>query len=677
MTAPLRKQLVLFIGMTLVVALYFWGHNVGDQPAMFANALLSLIGVAADFMTLSIIGLVSGGIGRRIGQRLPLGELHLAERVALESGLGLGILSIGALLFGLAGLFNPVLWAVLIVTGVLLRRDIRRWLADLRRVVSGALYPQTAWERIIVVIVGLLLIGALVLAFAPPFAWDGLTYHLVGPERYRLDGRITTQADNHHLGFPQGIDLLYGLAMLPFGRATAAVPVHFYAGFLALLAIGGIIRRYADRAAAYTGILLIFSSYSLWLQFTLPYIDLGMMLYGALALTAVTQWHKSRRNDWLALVGVCVGLSMGVKYTGAVLGISLGIFILIDQPRQFVKNALIFGIAALIVFLPWMLKGALLYQNPVYPYIFGGPGWDDLRAASFNQTSSSLLATNAWQWLFLPLSATFLGVQNYAPYDFTTGAWLLTLPLILLISRSALSDNARQLLRICSISALSILALWMLMAATSGIGAQPRLMLLGVPGVTVLGALAFHSLSRWPKRPVDIEFLMRGALVFTTLIGSINIAHRITSTNPGIYFVENDTDSYLRNNLGNYYATMRQLDTLPAGSRVLFLWEPKSYYCPADIICMADVVLDHWSRPLRLGSNPDDLMRQWRDDEGVDYLLVWGLKPGSGFGYDLWLASDTVVQTENEQFPTALDTYAEPIWTDGAAYTLFAWKTAS
>src|SRR5690606_17262453 len=105
------------------------------QPAMFANALLSLIGVAADFMTLSIIGLVSGGIGRRIGQRLPLGELHLAERVALESGLGLGILSIGALLFGLAGLFNPVLWAVLIVTGVLLRRDIRRWLADLRRVV--------------------------------------------------------------------------------------------------------------------------------------------------------------------------------------------------------------------------------------------------------------------------------------------------------------------------------------------------------------------------------------------------------------------------------------------------------------------------------------------------------------------------------------------------------------
>src|SRR5690606_948745 len=210
----------------------------------------------------------------------------------------------------------------------------------------------------------------------------------------------------------------------------------------------------------------------------------------------------------------------------------------------------------------------------------------------------------------------------YAPYDFTTGAWLLTLPLILLISRSALSDNARQLVRICSISALSILALWMLMAATSGIGAQPRLMLLGVPVVTVLGALAFHSLSRWPKRPVNIEFLMRGALVFTTLIGSINIAHRITSTNPGIYFVENNTDSYLRNNLGNYYATMRQLDTLPAGSRVLFLREPKSYYCPTDIICMADVVLDHWSRPLRLGSNPDYLMRQWRDDEGVDYLLV-------------------------------------------------------
>src|SRR5690606_37353879 len=133
--------------------------------------------------------------------------------------------------FGLVGLFNLVMWAALLVVGILLVRDIRRWSADFRAVMLSALRAQTAWERIIVVIVGLLLIGALVLAFAPPFAWDGLTYHLVGPERYRLDGRITTQADNHHLGFPQGIDLLYGLAMLPFGRATAAVPVHFYAGF--------------------------------------------------------------------------------------------------------------------------------------------------------------------------------------------------------------------------------------------------------------------------------------------------------------------------------------------------------------------------------------------------------------------------------------------------------------
>jgi hypothetical protein len=678
MTA-LLKQIVLFIGMTLIVALYFWGHNVGDQPAMLANAFLAFAGVFADVLVVSSIALVSGGIGRRIGQivRLPLEELHLAERIALESGLGLGALSIGTLLLGLLGLFNLVIWAVLVGVGLLLRREIRQWLRDLRALLTAALQPQTGWERVIVVIVGLLLIGALLLAFAPPFAWDGLTYHLVGPERYLQAGRIEAYTDNHHLGFPQGIDLLYGLALLPFNRATTAVPVHFYIGFLALLAIAGLIRRCTDRTSAYTGILLIFSSYSLWLQFTLPYVDLGMMLYGALALITISRWHDQRRSDWLALAGVCVGLAVGAKYTGGILGVSLIVLILIDQPRRFVPNAAIFGLAALVVFLPWMLKGILLYQNPVYPYIFGGPGWDDLRAASFNQTDGALLAIGAvWQVLLLPFSATFLGVQNYAPYDFTTGPWLFTMPLVLLISRAALSEAARRLMYVCAILALCILIGWMFLAATSGIGAQPRLMLLGVPVVAVLGTLAFHSLSRLPKRPVNIEFLMRGALVFTTLIGSINIARTITSANPGVYYVENNADRYLRANLGNYYAATRQLETLPADSTVLFMWEPKSFYCPANITCIPDIVYDHWSRPLRLGSSADDLMQQWRD-EGVDYLLVWGLKAGSGFGYDLWLDKEDYTRAENQQFPAALDAYAEPVWTDDAAYTLYVWKDPS
>lgn len=680
MNALFRKQIALFIGMALVVVLYFWGHNVGDQPAILANAFLALAGVAADLLTVSLIALVSGGIGRRIVQagRLPFTDLHRAERVALEGGLGLGMLSIGALLFGLVGLFNLALWGALLVVGALLFRDIRGWAADVRALMSAALRPQTMWERVIAIIVGLLLAGALLLAFAPPFAWDGMTYHLVGPERYRLDGRITTHTDNHHLGFPQGLDLLYGLAMLPFGRATAAVPVHYFAGFLALLAAAGIIRRHSDRAAVHTGLLIIFSSYSIWLQFTMPFIDLGMMLYGALALIAVFQWHTQRGIKWLAMAGVCVGLAMGVKYTGALLGVSLGIFLLIDQPRRVLPNAVVFGAAALLVFLPWMLKGALLYQNPIYPYIFGGPGWDDLRAASFNQTETAMLATDAaWQWFVLPFSATFLGVQNYAPYDFTTGPWLLTMPLVLLLSRGSLPESAHPLARVCVVLALSLLALWMLMAAFSGIGVQPRLMLLGVPVVGVLGALAFHSLSRWPKRPVHIDFLMRAALVFTTLIGSINIARTLTSANPGVYYVENNPDRYLRANLGNYYAAMRQLDTLPAGSTVLFMWEPKSFYCPAHITCIPDIVLDHWSHPLRLGSSADDLMQQWRDTDHIDYLLVWGLKPGSGLGYDLWLHEDAAVRAQNELFPAALDMYGEPVWTDGAFYTLYAWRDSS
>lgn len=671
-----KQQIALFIGMTLLIVLYFWGHNVGEQPAILANAMIAFVGLASDALTVSAIALISGGIGRRIGRitRLPLADLHRAEIVAVESGLGLGLISIGALLFGLVGLFNLVMWGVLLLAGLLVFSDLRGWSGDLRAIIASALRPQTGWERFILIVVGGLLFVALLFAFAPPFAWDGMTYHLPGPQQYVDAGRIETNPDNPYMGFPQNMDILFALAMALFRRATAATPVHFFAGFMALLATAGLIRRYTDRTTAYVGMLLLLSSYSVWWLFTIPYVDLGLMLYGGLALIAVSQWRDQQGVKWLVLAGIFAGLALGTKYTAGVLGLALGVFILVAHPRQIIRNAIIFGAAALITFVPWMIKGALLYQNPVYPYVLGGPGWDNLREQAFGQEGTQMLGSDlAWQWPILPVSVTIFGIEHVPPYSFTTGPWLLMAPLVLLLGWQRLPDQSRRLARDCTLLVLPLLIIWILLAGFTGLGTRARYMLVGGPAVAALGALSFYSLARWPKRPLNMDFIMRGALAFTTVLGAVNVAHDASSAGLGRYYVENRPDDYLKSTLGGYYVMIQHLQTLPEGAQVLFLWEPKGFYCPAHITCQADLVLDNWAWPLRLGTDSDSLMQQWQA-EGVDYLLVWGLDEGSGFGYDLWLEAQDFARAENEQFPDALEKYTQLAWSDGFSYSLYTWK---
>ena len=53
-------------------------------------------------------------------------------------------------------------------------------------------------------------------------------------------------------------------------------------------------------------------------------------------------------------------------------------------------------------------------------------------------------------------------------------------------------------------------------------------------------------------------------------------------------------EQYLTRRLGTHYGTMQQLnDVLPAEAVVVFLWEPRSYYCQLD--CRPDSILDAFS----------------------------------------------------------------------------------
>ncbi len=669
--AVVWRAVVVLIGLLALLLGYYWVHKPTGSPSGDAALALALGGSLLDLLTVGALFVAAGGVGRRALARLDLSLLSAPERIALEGVIGLGAISLIALALGLVGLFRGlVFWSLLLGVGLLLRHELRGWASAWLDLVAR-IRLDSGWTRFLAMLTLGLLASALLRALAPPYAWDAYTYHLVAPSRYLAAGRIVAAPDNFFLGFPELAELLYGVGMSLAGRDCVPALIHFGFGLLGLLSVAGLARRHADRAAGWLAALLLLSSTSIWLLLGYPYVDLAALACGAVTLVVVTLWRSTGRDGALLLMGVIVGLALGVKYTSLGLGIALAVVIVGRDPRRTLRSGLIFGLAAFAAFAPWLLKGALLYGNPLYPFLFGGLNWDAQRAATFSASIPGLIGSGAaWQLPLLPFAATVLGVENGAGYAFTTGPWLLTAPLLLLIGWRWLPEKPRLLARDCALVGLPLLLFWALLAASSGIGMQTRLVIVGLPVAAVAGALGIYSLSLMPEKPIFVGFIVRAALVLTLLYGAIDVARQFVSsgTAPALLALAS-RDQFLNAHLQAHAGAVRELASLPPGSRVRLMWEPRSFDCPPTVACEPDVLLDHWADSLKNGATPDSVMAAWRDS-GLGYLLVWNT------GYEA-SATDPRFAAENARFPAARDHWLTPVWTDGVRYTLYGWNDAA
>jgi hypothetical protein len=680
----LIRRLVLVVALLLLTVLYFFGHNIGIQAEILREGLTQTFQIVRDLCTVAALAAVSGGIGRTLLARFSLDALHPAERITLESAFGLGVISIGALIMGLLGWFNGLMWAMLALAGVLTIRNLIRWVADMRRVLQGALRPQSTWGRFLMLSVTVLLGSSLLMALAPPTAWDSLTYQMEVPHYYLDAGQIIANPTNHYFGLPQHLNVLFGLAMSLFGSETTAAPLHWYTGFLGTLAVGGILRRHTDKPTAYLSAFIFLSGYSIWRLFGQSYVDLAMWLYGACAMIALVQWSRTvstseiSSSHWLMLAAAFCGFGLSTKYTAGVFLVAVGVFVLVRQPRRVIQNGLLISGIVLLCYAPWGVRAFLLYDNPIYPYgyeVFGGLNWDAVRARSFS--GGGLITTQyAWMLPILPFAATIFGIESRAPFIFATGPFLLTLPFLLLLTWQTLPPKARSLAEDTALLGGFMLISWIGFATFAWIAVQPRLMLMGFPPAAVCGALAVYGLSQWEHRPLNIWFITRVVLVVVFLLGSFEYLFTWSRVQVTDYLGNAiSRDTYLERNLPLNYPAMQHLETLPESSTVRFLWEPRYYHCPDTIVCMGDVALDFWAYPIRTGTSPDDLMQQWRDGD-TDYILLADQKENpQGLGYTFWRdRTGGRLYDILSEFPYYLERYMQPIWTDGTVFTLYEWR---
>ncbi len=230
------------------------------------------------------------------------------ERVALASGLALGVAAYLIFFFGWSGQLRLgliVAGGLLLLFGV---AGIKSMWEDWRPALR---VPSLVW----LVVFGAFLLLAVVAALAPPTAleWDSLAYHLALPKIWLVQNRVVTMPYDHHSYFPQLMEMLFtgGLAAGGFGAAKL---MHTWISILAVLAAGGFVSRViGSRAGLWAALSVACCPMACWEAGT-AYIDMATALYTVLALLLLHGMRDNGRLIWLA--AVCAGLTAATKYTG-------------------------------------------------------------------------------------------------------------------------------------------------------------------------------------------------------------------------------------------------------------------------------------------------------------------------------------------------------------------------
>ncbi|HLE83265.1 MAG TPA: glycosyltransferase family 39 protein, partial [Thermoanaerobaculia bacterium] len=399
------------------------GHALGAQPAGAGAYLVVLALLLAAYLP-----------GRALAGAVPFASR--SERIAVSLALGLVAEATLAFGLGLAGWFTPVAagigLALLQLPAATLRR---RWAAERPRdrsfrQASPALRAAAAGTAL-----GLLLLGAYLatLALYPPLGFDATMYHLPAAREMVESQRLPWLPDSRFPVFPQLNELLFALTLLAGDDGAARCLELALAGLVALGLYAWVAEKGGRRAGVWAGALWLGSPYVV-LYGADAYVDVGLALFGFLAVAAVDRWGTTGQPRWAALAGVFAGAAAGVKYQGLFFVALVPIAVLVPvlgrertggRGRRARVAALALG-AALLTAGPWYGRMLQATGNPVFPFfpeVFGESAWSPAPAGGETPASPpGALASR--------LRALALG--SAAPWALWTGPppfnpWLLAL----------------------------------------------------------------------------------------------------------------------------------------------------------------------------------------------------------------------------------------------------------
>lgn len=661
-----RARLAWLLPAAFVVWLFFVlaSFFAVQKPFTPANAA-ALAGLLLDGLTAGWLLLLALGLGLWGLRWLRLASLSPGERLIFSAGLGLGALGLVSLGVGLTGWFNrPAAYAITLILTLAALPQLRRLWVDLRR-----WRPANRPSRLAAVYLSAYAALALLPALLPPTDWDGLFYHLTGPKLAIEAGRIVGGVDVPHFNFPALMEMLFAWAMLLRGDVAAKL-LHAGYGFLLAGVVHLAASRLLDRRAGWPAVILLASMPMLATLAGWAYNDLSLAFYQFSAIYWLINWANQRVSESaterisesasqrtselashpssfipypssfishpssLIIGGVFAGLAMGLKYTSFVTPLVIVGFIVYFATRYppfatrnsplVIRSVAIFALPALLVAAPWYLKNWALTGNPVYPFlfnVFGGAQWDSFRASWYAAAGTGV----GWQpgtLAALPWLLT-LGTRDANYWDGRTGPLLLLfLPLVIGagLSRRFAGRPVPAAAKILLVFALAHYLVWTLGVVWSQSLWQSRLLLPGLAALAPVSGWVWASLPGFnlPRFSLSRFVNIAVALTLALTLADVTLLTLKIDPLPALAGFESRAD-YLTRRLGAHYAAIEQINQLPPAAKIVFLWEPRSYYCQRD--CRPDSILDEFAHLVYRHGSAAAIARQWQA-EGVTHVLI-------------------------------------------------------
>jgi 4-amino-4-deoxy-L-arabinose transferase-like glycosyltransferase len=390
---------------------------------------------------------------------------------------------------------------------------------------------------------------------------------------------------------------------------------------------------------------------------------------------------------WLVLSGLFAGLSMSLKYTSFIGPLTIGLILLWWLIRKkftihnsqftihnYFKPLAAFTLPALLIALPWYLKNFFFTGNPFYPFLsglFDGLFWDQFRADWYAQAGTGIgfdLKTLA----ALPVLA-MLGVRDVNYFDGRTGPLFLAfLPLILLYGlfryRARVPERPAAL-DILLIFALAQFLFWMLGVIWSRSLWQSRLLLPCLAALSPVVGWLWQDLAHLDRPQFSLRRFVNLLIGLALALNLVELSLNLAQVNPLAYLTGHETRAeYLTRRLRAYYATMEQLNqTLPKQAVVLFLWEPRSYFCQVE--CRPDSILDQLAHDHYLYGSAANIVAAWKQ-AGITHVLLHR----QGLEFIKQEGTEALSTPALEQLAKLEADYFEPVFEVAGAYQLYALK---
>jgi hypothetical protein len=417
---------------------------------------------------------------------------------------------------------------------------------------------------------------------APETHVDALIYHLGIAGRAVSLGRLTAPSGNFLHHFPLLTELLRGWG-LALGGEPAARLWTLGALVAGAVAVRAAVARIAGDAWGWAG-------FGLWA--TSP-LAAGTALEGkpdiftaAFAVVAMAGLARGGSAGILT-AGLLAGAAAGTKLHGFVVvailaGLALG---RPRGPRVAAAGLILAGVVAAAG--PWLAKSVLLTGDPVYP--FGKQGWG-MSSAAVNQlveVTRTMALRGRYDGWFRRIAAPWTATMT----DGLPALWLALVPFALL--------GAKRAVRPWWIAGAIGWIVW----ATGP--PQPRYAIVPLAWLTV-GCVV--GLAAWRERRAATA--LAAACLILQAARTVTVCAVEGSWGSGLGLEARD--GFRRRRLTAFAETVERLAALPAGGRIMYSGEWRSWPAPrATVIPSLHEPLPAWPL-IRVSRTPEELARRWR-----------------------------------------------------------------